>query len=165
MVRNLIKSSCYRRKVCGERVVLDIIRFVVQLILSSVCCLVPCVAVLRLRHKVANYNSESKTTRSRLQTAVDRATKAEEKLADVIAATATNDYDSMERANASGNGLGRRKRSGPQSGSIRSAMNLTPGQGEKAEQIGKVVDAVDSFAVSTGKGIGLAHIDLRLTVF
>jgi hypothetical protein len=111
--------------------------------------------VLRLRDKVANHNSESLAMKNRLKAAADRATKAEDELAVAVTSTNGNDiYDSMERAGpSSGNGLGRRRRPGapPPSGSIRSAMRLNPGQGERTEQIGKVVDALDSFAVSTGK--------------
>jgi hypothetical protein len=111
--------------------------------------------VLRLREKVANHNSESLTMKNRLRAAVDRATKADDELAAAVTSTNGNDmYDSMERAGpSSGNGLGRRRRTGAPlpSGSIRSAMRLNPGQGERTEQIGNVVDALDSFAVSTGK--------------
>jgi chromosome segregation ATPase len=109
--------------------------------------------VLRLRDKVANHNSESLTMKSRLRTAIERATKAEEEVAAVTTGNETDEYDSMERAAPStGNGLGRRRRPGaPHSGSIRTAMSLNAGQGERTEKIGKVVDAVDAFAGSTGK--------------
>jgi hypothetical protein len=109
---------------------------------------------LRLRDKVANHNSESLTMKNRLRAAVDRATKADDELAAALTSTNGNDmYDSVERAGpSSGNGLGRRRPgTTPPSGSIWSAMRLNPGQGERTEQIGKVVDALDSFAVSAGK--------------
>lgn len=124
--------------------------------------------VLKLRDKVASHSSESLALKNRLRSANERATKAEEELA-IVNSTAsqsngTNDmYDAMERAGGptSGNGFSRRRKGGgagigiggpPQSGSIRTAMKLTRGQGnERTEQIGQVVDAVDAFAVSTGK--------------
>jgi hypothetical protein len=108
--------------------------------------------VLRLRDKVANQNSESLTMKSRLQAAIDRATKLEDEATAATTTSGNGMYDSMERAGASGNGLGRRRRPGAlPSGSIRTAMRLSTGQGTRSEQIGKAVDVVDSFAVSTAK--------------
>lgn len=107
--------------------------------------------LMRLREKISIQNSESLALKSRLQAATSRATKAEEEL--TISASEGNDkiYDSMEKAKGP-SGLGRRRKGrGVPSGSIRSAMRLNPGQGERTEQIGKAVDAVDSFAVTTGK--------------
>lgn len=102
--------------------------------------------LMRLREKVSFQSSESLTLKSRLQTAIARAEKAEEEL---VSASANGNglYDSMEK----GTRPRRRKGANSQSGSIRTAMNLNPGNGERAEQIGKVVDVVDSFAVTTGK--------------
>jgi chromosome segregation ATPase len=107
--------------------------------------------LMRLREKTSNQNSESLALKSRLQTAINRASKAEEEL--VMASAEGNDgiYDSMEQAKGN-SGLGRRRKGGaPPSGSIRSVMRLNPGQGERTERIGKVIDVVDSFAATTGK--------------
>jgi hypothetical protein len=107
--------------------------------------------VVKLRDKVASQNSESLAMKHRLKAAVDRANKLED---DLVAARSSSEgngdlYDYMERAQNS-----RRRRAGggaPNSGSIRSAMRLDASGGERTQQIGQVVDAVDSFAVSTGR--------------
>eukprot|EP00980_Cylindrotheca_fusiformis_P017617 scaffold5517_cov135-Cylindrotheca_fusiformis.AAC.47 len=112
--------------------------------------------IMRLREKISNQNSELLALKNRLQTAVNRALKAEEELA--LASAEGNDgtYDSMEKAKGPP-GLGRRRKGGTTAtGSIRSAMQLNLGQGERTEQIGKVIDVVDSFAVTTGKARKLA---------
>jgi hypothetical protein len=102
--------------------------------------------VLRLRDKVGNHHSESLALKNRLRAATDRAANAEEDLA----AARVNEND-IESVPASGNGLSRRKRGGGAgTASIRSAMRLNPGQGDGRENIGKAIDVVDSFAVSTG---------------
>mmetsp|Transcript_840 Transcript_840/g.1786 ORF Transcript_840/g.1786 Transcript_840/m.1786 type:complete len:785 (-) Transcript_840:73-2427(-) len=109
--------------------------------------------VVRLRDKVANYNSESLALKNRLKVAVDRSNKFEEEL--MIAKTLSNGngdfYDSIERGG--GKGLtGRRRRHGaPSSGSIRTAMLLNSSRGDRTEKIGEVVDQIDSFAASTAK--------------
>ena len=104
--------------------------------------------VMRLREKVSNQNSEALTLKNRLQTAIVRAEKAEEELV-LASADGNGIYDSMEKGNRP---HPRRRRGGaPQNGSIRTAMHLNAGSGERAEKIGKVVDVVDSFASSTGK--------------
>jgi chromosome segregation ATPase len=107
--------------------------------------------VIRLRDRVNNQNSESVAMKHRLKAAVERANKLEDDLA--VAKTMANGsdgdvYDSMERAQ--GRSTGRRRRAGGQTGSIRSAMRLDASGGERTQQIGQVVDAVDSFTVSTG---------------
>lgn len=103
--------------------------------------------VVRLRDKVANHNSESLAMKHRLRSAVDRASKLEDDLANSHSPSGRSDiYDSMERAQ-----LSRRKRPGmANSGSIRSAMRLDSSGDERSQKIGQVVDAVDSFSVSTG---------------
>jgi chromosome segregation ATPase len=102
--------------------------------------------VLRLRDKVGNHHSESLALKSRLRSATDRAANAEGELA----AVRVNEND-IESAPAGGNGLSRRKRGGGAgTASIRAAMSLNPGQGDGRENIGKAIDVVDSFAVSTG---------------
>jgi hypothetical protein len=106
--------------------------------------------LVRLREKVSNQSSESLALKNRLQTAMNRATKAENDLAVAVAEGNGQFYDSVEKGRGS-SGLGRRRKRAPQNGSIRSAMRLNPGQGERTEQIGKAVDVMDSFAVSTGK--------------
>jgi hypothetical protein len=107
--------------------------------------------LMRLRENMSNQNSESLALKNRLQTAINRASKAEEELAMASAEGNGGIYDSMEKGKGP-SGLGRRRKGGaPPSGSIRTAMRLNPGQGERTERIGKVIDVVDSFAASTGK--------------
>ena len=83
----------------------------------------------------------------RLKSAVDRANKLEDDLANAHSSNGQGDsFDSMERGK-----LSRRKRTGAaNTGSIRSAMRLDSTAGDRSEKIGQVVDVVDSFAVSTG---------------
>jgi len=107
--------------------------------------------LMNLREKMSNQSSETSALKNRLQIAVDRAQKAEDQLAMVASSGTNGDYDSAEKGTLQA-GFGRRRRNKtPNSGSIRTAMRLTTGQGKRTEQIGKVVDVVDSFAVTTGK--------------
>ncbi len=117
--------------------------------------------VLRLRDKLGNSSSELKTLKSRLHVALERASKAEDELMSAsaaAAATGSDIYDSMELGSGARDSSSimarRRKPSGHQSGTIRAAMRLNPGQGDRAEQIARVVDAVDGFAVTTGAFAG-----------
>lgn len=111
--------------------------------------------VVRLRDKVATHNSESLAMKHRLRAATDRAQQAEEELAIAKSSSTKDDpdmmYDSLERATPLSSGSRRRKTGTSTTGSIRAAMRLESGHGERSEQIGQVVDAVDSFAVTTGK--------------
>lgn len=109
--------------------------------------------VLRLRDKLGNTSGELLALKNRLQTALERASKAEEELAMAAAGASHDMYDSMEQGGGRGrSGLARRRRPDPQQTiTMRAAMRLDPGQGDHTEQIGKVVDAVDSFAVTAGK--------------
>jgi chromosome segregation ATPase len=109
--------------------------------------------VVRLRDKLGNSSGELLALKSRLQAALERASKAEEELASVHTGVGNDSYDSLERASGSRNpvSLARRRKAGiAHSSTIRSAMRLDPGQGDRTEKIGKVVDVVDSFAVTTG---------------
>ncbi|CAJ1951498.1 unnamed protein product [Cylindrotheca closterium] len=107
--------------------------------------------LMNLREKITNQSSENSALKNRLQIAIDRAQEAEDQLAIISCTGANGDYDSVEKGNLQP-GLGRRRKGKtPNSGSIRTAMLLNTGQGERTEQIGKVVDVVDSFAVTTGK--------------
>lgn len=110
--------------------------------------------VLRLRDKLGNSSSELKTLKSRLNVALERASKAENELASATASTSSDMYDSMELGtgvrDTSSIMSRRRKPTTNQSRTIRDAMRLNPGQGDRTEQIAKVVDAVDDFAVTTG---------------
>jgi hypothetical protein len=98
-------------------------------------------------HLLFTCNSESLAIKHRLKSAVDKANKLEDELANANSSNNRDDvYDSMERAQIS-----RRRRGVPSSsGSIRSAMRLDSSTGDRSEKIGQVVDVVDSFAVSTG---------------
>lgn len=102
--------------------------------------------VLRLRERLAEASSTTLTLKNKLKVARDKAAEAEDKL--VLATMNTgNDYNARPRG-----GMTRRPKSGNvPSGSIRSALLLSPGQSDQVEKIGKAVDVVDSFAVSTGK--------------
>lgn len=107
--------------------------------------------LMNMREKVSNQSSETSALKNRLQIAIDRAQKAEDTLAMTSFHGANGDYDSAEKGSLKP-GLGRRRTGSkvPNSGSIRTAMRLNTGQGERTEQIGKVVDVVDSFAATTG---------------
>ena len=111
--------------------------------------------VVRLRDNLGNSSSELKTLKSRLQVALERASKAEEELASSTALVGNDMYDSMERGSGNRDSSSatarRRKPVGYQSSTIRAAMRLTSAQGDRTEQLAKVVDAVDDFAVTTGK--------------
>lgn len=103
--------------------------------------------VLKAREKMSGYSSEISTLKSRLRGAVDRADKAESALEENMALPCTDSYDRMERgAPSSGNAVRRRGQRGSSGGtSISAAMHLN-----KSERVGKAVDALDSFSVSTG---------------
>lgn len=103
--------------------------------------------VLKAREKTGGYSSEIAALKSRLKGAVDRAEKAEAALEDNLATAPSGDsLDRMEMGSpSSGNFM--RKRGGKKGPStITSAMHLN-----KAERVGKAVDTLDSFAVSTGR--------------
>lgn len=100
--------------------------------------------VFRLREKIVNQNSESLAMKSRLQTAVDRSKKLEE---DLHIATSSNcDITKKDHSLF----LGKRRNHGTPA-SIRTAMLLNSSNSDRTEQIGQVVDQIDSFAASTGK--------------
>jgi len=105
--------------------------------------------VMRLRDKIGGQNSESLALKHRLKAAMDKAARLEDELASARQSQNSNDdvYDTMERAQTS-----RRRQPGAMSntGSIRSAMRLDNTGGERTQQIGQAIDAVDSFAVTTG---------------
>jgi DNA repair exonuclease SbcCD ATPase subunit len=105
--------------------------------------------ILKVREKAGNYSSEVSTLKSRLRAAIDRAEKAEAAADEVMAVHHTDSYDRMERAASpnSGNSMRRRgvKRSSSGTTSIRAAMHLN-----QTERVGKAIDALDSFSVSTG---------------
>ena len=105
--------------------------------------------VVRLRDKVANYNSESLAMKHRLKAATDRANKAEDDLAVArTSAPRSGDFD----IETGGGTLSKRRRGvGNHTGSIKAALRLEGGLDPRTQQIGEVVDVVDSFAVSTGK--------------
>lgn len=103
--------------------------------------------VLKAREKTGGYSSEIAALKSRLKGAVDRADKAEAALEDSLAtAPSADSLDRMEMGSpSSGNFM--RKRGGKKGpATITSAMHLN-----KTERVGKAVDTLDSFAVSTGK--------------
>jgi hypothetical protein len=103
--------------------------------------------VLKLRDKLALSSGELKTLKTRVKAANERAAKAEDQLAAVT-------LDGIERAAAtslSGVPIRKHMGGGASSASIRAVMRLSHGQGDGTEQIGKVVDVVDMFAVTAGK--------------
>ncbi len=108
--------------------------------------------VLRLRDKIANQNSEYLAMKNRFKAAVDRSNRLEDELQTVKLST-NSDGRTTEQ---SGHGYkkassGKRRHVGAlNSSSIRTAMLLNSSHGDKTEQIGQVVDQIDSFAASTG---------------
>jgi len=109
--------------------------------------------VVRLRDKIANHSSESLAMKSRLKAAVDRSNKLEDELQ--IAKMSSNSdeplYDSKEQGRHTASSGRRRNFGAMHNSSIRTAMMLNSTRGERTEQIGEVVDQIDSFASSTGK--------------
>ena len=102
--------------------------------------------VLRLRDKIVNQNSESLAMKSRLQTAVDRSKELEE---DLYIAKMSLNSDAATQGHTTVSG-GRRRNTGTPA-SIRTAMLLNSSYSDRTEQIGQVVDQIDSFAASTGQ--------------
>ena len=111
--------------------------------------------VVRLRDNLGNSSSELKTLKSRLQVALERASKAEDELASSAVLGGSDMYDSMEQGSGNRESVSatarRRRPVGYQNSTIRAAMRLTSTKGDRAEQLAQVVDAVDGFAVTTGK--------------
>ena len=109
--------------------------------------------VVRLRDKIAHHNSESLAMKSRLTAAIDRSKLLEEELQ--VAKISSNTNGMISESLEQGYGMtvpGRRrgKLGAKSSGSIRTAMLLNSSRGHRTEQIGEVVDQIDSFAASTG---------------
>lgn len=106
--------------------------------------------ILKTREKAGNYSSEVSTLKSRLASAIDRADKAEAALDEAMVAATASDasFDRMERGPPTSGNMRKRggKRQGSGAASIRSAMQLN-----EQERVGKVVDVLDDFSVSTGK--------------
>ena len=108
--------------------------------------------LVRLQGKLGQSGSEVSALKTRLKAAVDRAENAEQQ------ALQSNSYD-IERGPSSGDYGGinvgpttrRRRRRGGDYGSIRNTIGLNNIRDERAESIGKAIDAVDRFAVDTGK--------------
>lgn len=110
--------------------------------------------VVRLRDKIANQNSESLAMKNRLKAAIDSSTKLEEELQTAKISSNSDEviYDSTARGRNNNTSGGRRRNFGaPSSGSIRTAMLLNSSTSDRTEQIGEVVDQIDSFAASTGR--------------
>jgi hypothetical protein len=107
--------------------------------------------VLKQQETIARSKSEILALKNRLNVAVARADKAEESLSSLQ--DLDDLYDRMEAAPLSASSrTTMRNRSGrASSASIRSAINMNPGQGDKRGKIGNAIDAVDSFSVQTGK--------------
>ena len=107
--------------------------------------------ILKSREKIGSYSSEVATLKNRLKGAVDRAEKAEAAMEEAMTVGADS-FDRMERAPpSSGNSAMRRRgvgRSSSGTTSIRSAMRLN-----NTERVGKAIDALDSFSVSTGTAV------------
>lgn len=109
--------------------------------------------VLKQQETIARSKSEILALKNRLKAAVARAETAEESLSSLQ--DSDDLYDRMEAAPLSSSSRSTmRNRSGRASASgtasIRSAINMNSGQGEKREKIGNAIDAVDSFSVQTG---------------
>lgn len=115
--------------------------------------------VLRQQEKIGNYTTEISALKARLRSSLSRAESAEQAL--TVSGNTGDMLDVIERAPSSGGWPrsmrrrgGSRGRKGADSygGSIRSAMQLDPGQTEgNKERIGKAIDALDTWSVQTGK--------------
>lgn len=105
--------------------------------------------VLRLRDKIANHNSEYLAMKNRLKAATDRSSRLEDELQTMKLST-KNDGEPLGFKKGSG-GKRRYVGSSNNTSSIRNAMLLNSTNGDRTEQIGQVVDQIDSFAASTGE--------------
>lgn len=110
--------------------------------------------VMKQQEKLVQCGSELAALKNRLKVAVQRADQAELALAIAEAEGSRNPFD-VEDGPSSG---GMRRRGGKRGqldnengGSIRSAFLLNNPQNQQAETVGKAIDALDSFAVQTGK--------------
>lgn len=102
--------------------------------------------VMRQQEKLGQYGSELSALKNRLKVAVDRADQAEDALME--ASASNHDVE----IGPSGGGM--RRRRGQRSnngGSIRAAFRLNYSQNPQVETVGIAIDALDSFAVQTGK--------------
>lgn len=111
--------------------------------------------VLRLRDKIANHNSEYLAMKNRLKAAVDRSNRLEDELQTVKLSTNSDGRTSEQLGHGYKQASsGKRRHLGASnSSSIRTAMLLNSTHGDRTEQIGQVVDQIDSFAASTGECI------------
>ena len=123
--------------------------------------------VLRQREKIANSNSEISALKSRLKVANGRIQVAESTL-ESYKNRDDGDWRDIEQAPMSGDG-GMRRRGGGTSGSgssgkwlsssrrmkqeesMRAALHLDAVRSKSSEQIGKALDGVDAFLVSSGR--------------
>lgn len=111
---------------------------------------------VRQQEKLAGKESEIVALRNRLRTALMRADTAEKALAS--SENASDMYDLEQGVSGSYSSKVRRRAGGCRAkeepsgaGSIRSAIKLDSGRGsERKEQIGRAIDALDSFSVETG---------------
>ena len=111
--------------------------------------------VLQLREKVVSQNSEYLAMKNRFKAAVDRSNRLEDELQTVKLPT-NSDSRTTEQL---GHGYkkassGKRRHVGAlNNSSIRTAMLLNSTHDDRTQQIGQVVDQIDSFAASTGECI------------
>ena len=100
--------------------------------------------ILKSREKISTYSTEMSTLKSRLKAAIDRADKAEAAVEEAVAVQ----NDRMERGVPTSGNMKRRgtKGSGSGTSTLSSAMMLN-----RSERVGKAIDTIDSFSVSTGK--------------
>jgi len=117
--------------------------------------------LLTQREKIANCHSEISTLKSRLKVANERTRTAEIALEEADSRNGMKDvgWRDVERAPISGDsGMRRRgggthsRRSAKNDGeSMRAALHLDAVRSRSSEQIGKALDGVDAFLVSSGK--------------
>ena len=110
--------------------------------------------VLKQRERLSHVQSENSTLKKRLQTAMDRASKAEATLESVTITTGGESTD-IEVGEALMIGGPRRRRARgidtDRFGSMRSALKVDTIQGGSSQAIGKALDSIDAFLSQSGK--------------
>jgi len=118
--------------------------------------------VVKLQDRIANQNSERLAMKSRLKAAIEKSSRLEEELQNSKSAL-DSDRKSYSLA-AQGSGRRRRNNGLSSNESIRTAMLLNSSAGDRTEQIGQVVDHIDSFAASTGEFLFLKKLEVICAV-
>jgi hypothetical protein len=106
--------------------------------------------VIRQQSRIDNLSSENSSLKSRLSSAISRAEQAENALSINLESTPKLDSSDTPLV-ALGRGR-RRVRMSTSTGSIRAAFNIPYGRaGDRKEQFGQCIDALDKWSLETGK--------------